>query len=72
MAARDRYTINLKCPKCGRAGLAEVSEDDYPFMKDPRFSVDHLAEGFVVQKLGKNYMETDIICQTCKVVATKR
>lgn len=67
MAARDRYTINLKCPKCGKTGVAEVSEDDYPFMSSPRFSVDALPPGFAVTKKGTNAVNTVISCTSCNV-----
>lgn len=50
MAARDRYTLTLKCPKCGASGVAEVSEDDHPYMRDPGFQVDELPEGFAMVK----------------------
>jgi hypothetical protein len=68
MAARDRFTISLKCPKCGRTGEAQVSEDDYPFMRSPRFSVDSLPDGFEVKKHAATRVETEIICSTCKVL----
>jgi len=40
MAARDRYSYSVKCPTCGQVGEFHVSEDDYPFMKNPHRSVD--------------------------------
>jgi hypothetical protein len=39
-AQRDSYRVDLRCPNCGRQGAAEVSEDDYPFTDNRRFSVD--------------------------------
>lgn len=69
MAARDRYTLDLKCPKCGRTGFANVSEDDYPFMRSLRFSVDAISPGFRVQKEGKSALDTVIVCAGCGEVA---
>jgi hypothetical protein len=57
MAARE-WTINLHCPKCGRTGLADVSEDD-------TFLVDKLPAGFVIRKLGDAPFSTEIACDTC-------
>jgi hypothetical protein len=69
MAARDRYTINLKCPKCEKTGEAHVSEDDYPYMRDARFRVDSVSEGFKVSKKGNNAVETEFICVQCGEIA---
>lgn len=30
MSARDAYTIDVRCPRCGRTGVAEVSEHERP------------------------------------------
>ncbi len=69
MAARDRYTVELSCGKCGTSGVAEVSEDDYPFMKKLHFSVDSVPKGFRVQKMGENLSTTEFICTTCGKIA---
>jgi hypothetical protein len=67
MAARDRFTIDLTCPQCGRAGSAHVSEDDYPFMASPRFSVDHLPPGFQVARRAPTMQGTVIVCEDCGI-----
>jgi hypothetical protein len=46
MAARDRYSYDVKCPKCGQAGVFHVSEDDHPYMKNPHRTVDKIDGGF--------------------------
>ena len=69
MAARDRYSLSLRCPKCGKTGEAQVSEDDYPFMKKLHFTVDLVPEGFKVTKLGENAASTEISCVACGEVA---
>ena len=61
MAARE-WTINLHCPKCGRTGAANVSEDD-------TFLVDELTAGFAIRKLGETAISTEIVCDTCHELA---
>jgi hypothetical protein len=70
MAARDRYTISLRCPKCGKAGEANASEDDYPFMRKLHFSIDGVSDGFALTKLGENALTTEISCIECGEVAS--
>jgi RecJ-like exonuclease len=67
MAARDRFEITVKCPKCGVSGTAQVSEDDYPFMRSPGFAVDGLPSGFVETKYAERRQETEVMCTKCKV-----
>jgi hypothetical protein len=40
MAARDRYSFDVKCPHCDTTAVFDVSEDDFPFMRNPHRSVD--------------------------------
>lgn len=67
MAARDRYSVALKCPKCGKTGDTQVSEDDHPWIRDPHFSVDELSIGFTVTKLGRTLVDTEISCNDCQI-----
>ena len=64
MAAR-KWTINLHCPKCGRTGTADVSEDD-------TFLMDELTAGFVIRKLGDTPLRTEIACDTCHELAIQQ
>ena len=63
MAARDRYTLDIKCPKCSNSGEVEVSEDDHPYMRDPVFRVDELPSGFTVMKTSFYRRENVIRCR---------
>ena len=66
MAARDRWTLNLKCKACGTEGVAEVSEDDHPYMAaEGTFSVDRVPEGFRVRELGGTSLATVFECSKC-------
>lgn len=68
-AQRDSYRVDLKCPNCGRRGVAEVSEEDYPFTDNRRFSVDEVTPGFSVLRAGSAVTEMDIACSECDVSA---
>jgi hypothetical protein len=68
-AQRDSYRIDLKCPDCGGEGAADVSEEDYPFTENRRFSVDQVTSGFSVQNVGSRVTEVEIVCSACKVSA---
>ena len=49
MASRDRFKLNITCPKCSQKGKADVSEDDHPYMKPHgHFSIDRVSKGFTV------------------------
>lgn len=63
MAARDRYTIEITCPKCRKNGVAKVSEDDHSYMKDPGFAVDELPDGFRVTTASHWRKDTRLACE---------
>src|SRR5258708_3878006 len=62
MSARDRWTLDLKCTACGNAGTAYVSEEGYPYLQDPQFSVDSLNGAFSVKSIGQTALETTFKC----------
>lgn len=63
MAARDRYTVDVTCPKCGEKGLLHISENDYPFMRRLDKKIDSIEGNFS----GKMSGESDIhlTCGKC-------
>lgn len=65
MAARDRWTMEICCPACGKTDQASVSENDYPFMRHPDFSVDNMSESFEVIRSARYRHETKVRCRTC-------
>ena len=69
--ARDRYSLLLKCPGCGRSGQAHVSENDgWSFMRgDREREVDSVPEGFTVVDHGRNRGDEIIIHCECGSVA---
>ena len=68
-AQRDSYRVDLKCPRCDLQGAAEVSEEDYPFTDNRRFSVDEVTPGFSVLNAGGAVTEMEIACSECNVSA---
>ena len=38
------------CPKCGKTGVAQASDDDNPMKRHPRFEVDKFPNGFKLAK----------------------
>ena len=67
MAARNKNSVDLECPDCGKIGTLSVSEDDGPHMSELRFSVDGITEGFTVSEKGQHLAETQVVCNDCKV-----
>jgi len=66
MTARDRWTDDLKCPKCGKRGVAELSQNDgWSYSNgDQSTRVDHLPEGFRADRRSKSN-RIDFICMGC-------
>lgn len=62
MAARDRWTMEIRCPACGRVDHAAVSEDDYAFMRHPNFSVDCMPQSFELLRSAEYRHETEVKC----------
>jgi hypothetical protein len=52
MTARDRFTWKLKCPSCGKTGIANVSQEDgWSYMNGDRSTqIDEVPDGFIVVK----------------------
>lgn len=69
MAARDKYTINFKCPKCSEKGVLHLSEDDYPFMKRLNREVDDVEGKFSASMDGE--LDIKVICNACGEIFTK-
>jgi ribosomal protein S27E len=65
MAARDRETIEIKCPKCGRGGTVRISTGDHPYMKTDEFLIDNLPPGFTQVKRSNWRSENTVKCEHC-------
>jgi len=60
--AREKYESLLRCPMCGRTGLADMSDDKSSKVGDYDTRVEAVTQGFEVK--GK-----DVICSECQVSA---
>ena len=70
MAARDRYSVSVKCSKCGETGVIHYSENDYPFMNSLDQEVDKIEGRFTARNIDKNRVE--ITCSACGTVVSSR
>jgi hypothetical protein len=60
--AREKYESLLRCPMCGRTGLADMSDDKSSKIGDYDTRVETVTQGFEIK--GK-----DVICSVCQVSA---
>jgi hypothetical protein len=60
--AREKYESLLRCPMCGRTGLADMSDDKSSKIGDYNTRVEAVTQGFEIK--GK-----DVICSACQVSA---
>lgn len=65
---RHTYQIDLLCPRCGAAGIANVAQIDDGFTNKLDFNVDHVTKGFFVSKLTNSQATTEILCTRCSIV----
>jgi hypothetical protein len=59
---REKYESLLKCPMCGRTGLAEMSDDKASNIGDYHTRIEAVPEGFEIKG-------NDVICSACQVSA---
>ena len=73
MTARDEYKANLRCPGCGRTGVAELSElDGYSYVFGSQSTrVESLPEGFKKVASTDQIGGVDLFCAQCNVSAWK-
>ena len=67
--SEDRFTEKLHCPKCGREGIANLSQEDgWAFVKgNTATAVDHIPAGFKIVKQNCEHAEVEIFCVACDV-----
>lgn len=63
MAARDKYSINIKCSKCGEQGILYLSENDYVFMRRLDLRVDKVKGNFSTSMKDEHTIK--ITCEIC-------
>lgn len=68
--ARDRFQIRLKCPACGRQGLAQAEEQDGPaYLRDSSTRITSLPDGFKIVNQPSMKASVDLFCEQCEVSA---
>jgi hypothetical protein len=60
--AREKYESLVRCPMCGRTGLADMSDDKSSKIGDYDTRFEAVTQGFEIK--GK-----DVICSVCQVSA---
>lgn len=63
MAAKERYTTPVVCPRCGEQGTLHVSKDDHPYMCSPRRAVDRVEGAFLASV--SNHVDVQLIYNRC-------
>jgi Zn ribbon nucleic-acid-binding protein len=69
MTARDRWQVDLHCPKCGNSGTANLwQEDGWSFSNgDQSTHIDSLPEGFRAQPQKSGALK--FFCAKCEIEA---
>jgi len=66
MAARDRYDLDIECPKCKAKGVLYMSENDYPFMRSRDRRIEKVEGNFTARIAVKARVEKiEIDCTSC-------
>lgn len=69
MSARDRYSVDLKCPHCGSTGTADISENDHAYAP-PEARVEGIRGGFrLSENPHRNITSMKFKCTLCGVEA---
>jgi hypothetical protein len=61
--ARERFESALKCPACGREGLADMSTVKTHKIDHCDVRVDAVTEGFSIKD------KSDVVCSRCQISA---
>lgn len=70
MGTKDRFPLNLKCPKCGKSGVADAWQyDGWSYQSDRATRISHLPVGFKLVDKDNAVYGLDILCTDCNVSA---
>ncbi|QGA56872.1 hypothetical protein [Brucella sp. 2280] len=69
--AKDRFKIKLKCPDCGKEGLASAWEEDgWAYVKGDRdTTISDLPDGFKIVSQKSRMASVDLFCSDCNISA---
>ena len=63
MSSREEFYFFVTCLRCGNQGELNVSEDDYPFMRNPNRAVEAVDGKFSAEVIdGRNVVVTCLVC----------
>jgi uncharacterized C2H2 Zn-finger protein len=65
MATRDEQSSDVKCPKCGTAGVVHYSDNDYPFSKGVGRQIDSVVGEIAAQVIDRRSGEIEAACKRC-------
>jgi predicted RNA-binding Zn-ribbon protein involved in translation (DUF1610 family) len=63
MASREHYDVNIECSKCGEKSVLDISENDYPFMRNLDRKATCTTDNFKVSM--KDEKTVRAICNKC-------
>jgi Zn ribbon nucleic-acid-binding protein len=71
MTAKDRWTVDLRCPQCGSAGTAHLwQEDGWSFSNgDQSTYIDSVPAGFRVATPKRGSFGIKFFCISCDIEA---
>ena len=67
MPARNQFDLDIRCPGCGAAGDALVSENDGPDPRGAAFRVEEYPPGFYEERRSASRQETLVACRCGQV-----
>ena len=69
MTARDRFTVRIVCPQCGKTSAAKLSQEDgWAFMRDQSTRIEDAPEGFNTVRVSGR-ANPEFHCTECNVKA---
>lgn len=63
MSTREEFSYFITCLRCGNQGELNVSEDDYPFMRNPNRAVEEIDGEFTAEVI--DGVKIVVTCQRC-------
>ena len=63
MSTREQFSYFITCIRCGNEGELHISEDDYPFMRNPNRAVEEVEGEFTAEVIDGQTVQ--VTCQLC-------
>ena len=65
MSTREQFSYFITCIRCGNEGELHISEDDYPFMRNPNRAVEEVEGEFTAEVIDGQTVQ--VTCQLCNL-----